>query len=879
MSFSDDIIPNNASSAIITRPGLNTVKTGLEVFPSELYFGALVVGEDQLVRTAKVTNVGRKTLRIKSVVLETTSNQFSMSSGHPTLLKSGESFIIEGKYESNVPGLVVGVIYITTNEEREPYKITLSGRVISSLYLEDFDNEFRALLLQESWARADADSAEAGQRLQLEAAMGENIEAKILAERIARVTALEAEALSREVLTARVDDNYAEINSEKIVRANADEAMASRIDLLEATTGDGLTEPTVRAWIEEEATVRTNADLAEAQARQAMGVSLGEYVDAGIEVERLARATAISAEALARETLSASLNSDIADVDAKIIDERIVRSDADGALALRISTLEATDAGIDYEARAAIVTESTARANADSAIAQQINTVIANYSGPGENLILNSEFITGISPWIISSSTTPVSNLGYAPAFYTPAGGRALMIEHLGTGNGNSAVYADVNYQDPIAVKPNQRYQLSLAYGNYRSVVHTYIQWFTSAGAHISYSFPIFTIPLMEFGAGGSLEAYIRTGAFVKSPPGAATAVITIRKIETSASFTNSVFFFTKPFFAVATEDQTILSPYVAGSGQKALHASVVTTVQATANAQGDLNSMWRVVATAGYKVAGLKLAANGGLTSFDVLADVFRVSLPDGSGSRQIFAAGLINGVYGVAINGNLAVDGSVVIRGPSGAVLFHAGATLQDQIAPYEWAATNGATIGGNLFGQFNAGNIGVYMASAAIGYLQLAGGAVSVSAGANWTVNDVGFNTLFASLTLYLPANGYLSFTGSASSFKRSDLNTTAVKWLQQSNMFVDLFKNNVKIYTGNFGTSFYNGAYLGNTEFASLGGINNSAVAIAGGCQVTAVPGDVFRCEVRGSTSLFNHTTQTTYNVGDNTGFINFVGSYR
>lgn len=676
MTFAEDAVPNNASSAVITKGGRGLILEGLKITPTELYFGALVVGEDQLVRSFKVTNIGRKTLRINSVVLETESEQFSLTGAHPTLLKSEQTFSMEVKYESTEPGLVVGVIYITTNEQRDPYKVTLSGRVISSLYLEELYDEFKAELQQESWARATADEAEAGQRLLLKAELGDEIEAKVIQERIARVTMFEATASDIETLEARVTDNTAEINSEKIVRATADEAMASRLDLLEATTGDGLEEAEVRAWIQEEATVRSSADAAEAQAREILGATLNDAiidVDALIVEERNARVTALLAEASARQQLQADLSSELEDVIATIGEESTVRATADTALAQRLTTLEAETDGIDHEARASIEEERLARIAGDEAEALARQT-------------LESELETNIS-----------------------------------------GVRTDV-------------------------------------------------------------EALVVNESIARS-----TA-------DQSLAQTLS----------------TVQSTW--GSNLATAQATLQTKIDTVDGKVTAINARYQVYLTAGNLIGGFQVVNTG--ATVGAWFDVDR----------------------------------------------FYIGRTTADGIYPF--VVENGVV------------NIAVAaIGTARINYLQLAGGAVSVSNSANFSRADIGFWTTLAVINLSIPASGYVSFTGSISSSKRSDLNSASVKWHQFANVNVRIKKNGVEIYSTFFTTRYYNGAYIGNTADATLGGVSIGQVAMAGGLQVTASPGDVFTLDVAGGTSLINLSTSTTYSLGDITGFINFIGAYR
>lgn len=67
---------------------------------------------------------------------------------------------------------------------------------------------------------------------------------------------------------------------------------------------------------------------------------------------------------------------------------------------------------------------------------------------------------------------------------------------------------------------------------------------------------------------------------------------------------------------------------------------------------------------TAGGKIAGWAAYADANASSFDILADAFRVSLPTGDGSKQVFTVGSINGSPAVGLSGDLVLDGSITGR-----------------------------------------------------------------------------------------------------------------------------------------------------------------------------------------------------------------------
>ncbi len=859
--FSEDIVPNNATSAVITKKESGLVLTGLEIDPRELYFGAMVIGEDPMTKTATVKNIGRRTLRINSVVLETESDQFQMIEAHPNLLKSGESFTITATYAGDQPTLVTGVIYIDTNEDRDPYRILLSGRVLASLYIQEQFDDFSAKLEQESWARAAGDEAEAGQRLLLQASLRDEIDAKILVERIARVTAVQAEATSRELLAVVVYDNHAELLEEKTVRATADDAMAQRISTLEASTGDGLSETQVRGWITEEAVARANADEAEATARQELGATFETAINdanARIDSEQTARADADSALAQTQVELSASLEAAIENI---------------GGMASAIESLSTTVEEID-----GVLTSQ----------ASQINTITASAYATG-NLLPNSELIN-LTGWALGhNNTTPAGVLeGYNSAWHSGEGG--LTVAQLSASDGNLATYTEVYwFPDYSAVEGGKRYQYAFDFGAHRCHAEVYIAWYTSADVYISAtnsgagSPATAKIASGEKSGGKSINDFKRCYGFANAPSNAARARLVIRKYNTDPGQATSYLFCQRPMLARARVGQTEPDPYMSGVPIKNISASIQETRTVAVNTKGEVDALWRmniVTDAGGYKMRGIQLGSTGGITAFDASVDWFRVSLPNGTGTTQVFTVGSrADGGYGVTINGALMLNGSLTIRDAAGNVILHSGGSVQSQIAPYEWGATAGATIGSNLFGQFNGSNIGTYMANAAISYLQLAGGAVSVSNGAAFSGSDFGFGTVLADIYLSIPASGYLSFTGNLELTKRGELNTTTQKWFQGAGVTVQLYKNGTQIYLSNFGANFYNGAYVGNTEDATLGGIGNGQCAICGGVQVSAAPGDQFRLRLTGSVSLRNHSAQQSYTIGTVSGFINFVGSYR
>ncbi|WP_081550325.1 host specificity protein J [Chromobacterium haemolyticum] len=156
---------------------------------------------------------------------------------------------------------------------------------------------------------------------------------------------------------------------------------------------------------------------------------------------------------------------------------------------------------------------------------------------------------------------------------------------------------------------------------------------------------------------------------------------------------------------------------------------------------------------TAGDKIAGMGLRADKDGSRVDFLADKFAVSLPDGSGSRQIFTAGSVNGQPMVGIDGDLILRGTLsgdrllansveadkidsrqlTIKDPAGNVVVDFNGMGSHKINGQLNAGqidTRGLTVrdgAGNVI--LDAGGMhGTYIKDLTIGTLKIANGSVS-------------------------------------------------------------------------------------------------------------------------------------------------------
>lgn len=355
--------PDNASSAVIRDELKNAPLTGLKIHPVEMYFGAMVADEDSLTKQVTISNVGRKALRIVSIEFQTDQDpeKFTLSGEIPPILKSGQEFQVGLTYVSTDPGLFTGLLVITTNESRPPYTVPVSGRILGSSYISALYGQFSALLEEERWARADADSAEAGHRLTLEASLGDEIDARVTQEQIARVTADSAEASARQTLETQL------------------------------TTDIGL----VQASVVDEQSARITADEAEAEARLALGVSLGNDLSATILQEQTARA---SADQVTADVIS-KIGAVSGDESAFVLSQTTVLVDTDKSLGTLLTEIDTQGASI--------ISNQTAITTLEGSLAE----VELQGAASSVNLLHNPNFEAALNEWsVLSGSWIPASS-------------------------------------------------------------------------------------------------------------------------------------------------------------------------------------------------------------------------------------------------------------------------------------------------------------------------------------------------------------------------------------------------------------------------------------------------------------------------------------
>lgn len=175
-----------------------------------------------------------------------------------------------------------------------------------------------------------------------------------------------------------------------------------------------------------------------------------------------------------------------------------------------------------------------------------------------------------------------------------------------------------------MPVTPGKRYALAVRANLHRCRAVFYIEWYDSAGVVIGNTAA--SAPWVNpIGANGQhtplrVDQYPRGYVMAEAPAGAVTARV-VMMIERIADADPSQYFWVfDPIFCEVPADATEVPAYRPGG----LEAS----------------ARWGIDVTAEGMVAGVVLAATGQTSSFDVVADMFRVT-SSGGGQRTEFSDG----------------------------------------------------------------------------------------------------------------------------------------------------------------------------------------------------------------------------------------------
>lgn len=161
-------------------------------------------------------------------------------------------------------------------------------------------------------------------------------------------------------------------------------------------------------------------------------------------------------------------------------------------------------------------------------------------------------------------------------------------IGNVGSAIGNTLTGAfDATKLTPVIA--GQRYEVSAWVSAHRTLATVGVRWFDNTGAQISDQDA--SAAVNSNGIDYTNSVY-QLGGFLTAPAGAVTANFRVRGQATGA--TNPFIFVAKAFFAAATPNQTVLSPWSPSSNYASLHGGELTggsvgTTQITSNAATDI--------------------------------------------------------------------------------------------------------------------------------------------------------------------------------------------------------------------------------------------------------------------------------------------------
>ncbi|WP_144372636.1 TipJ family phage tail tip protein [Vogesella urethralis] len=414
------------------------------------------------------------------------------------------------------------------------------------------------------------------------------------------------------------------------------------------------------------------------QAARGLKVSLAQ---AKLDIK--ANADELAAQASATLTLASRLGA----AEAGLLVEQQVRSAADQATASQLGAMQAV---IDSNG-AAISDERSVRATADAALGQRIDTVQAVAAD-------NASAITATQTALADQARAQASRSDALQADYTrqaDAAGNAALAAALAADKQASAArgtrvsVASLTRQqqataDALQAEVVVREQLAAQVGAVSAAVQS--ESVARSTADTALGQRIDTVQAAAAANAAAIQSETTARATADTALGQRIDTVQASAAANSAAIQSEA---TARASAEAALSQRIDTVQAAAAGAIAavqeeasaratavgaeamarqLLAVRVGEAEASVAEQAEvvdgLKAQKTLRVTAGGKIAGWAAYADANASAFDILADVFRVSLPNGSGSRQVFTVGSLNGGPAVGIAGDLILDGAMAAR-----------------------------------------------------------------------------------------------------------------------------------------------------------------------------------------------------------------------
>jgi len=292
------------------------------------------------------------------------------------------------------------------------------------------------------------------------------------------------------------------------------------------------------------------------------------------------------------------------------------------------------------------VSGTVADALAGKASASSYTVLEARLGGEGGNLLQNTDFEGGLGGWSAGGQVIGALVVNPAGDDWRPSGENCIGFNVLG-----AAGYSDIVSAN-VSVESGKWYDVAVYVATHRAAAEVYIGWVNSAGAAISYvSGPGAFTP----GSGGrDLNNFTRRWFKAQAPAGATQAFLIIRKYATNTG-SDSWMWMTRPMFGQCADSTPGPRPFQHGSSRN-LAASITDARSVAISAKGAIDVKVGVILNANGKISGFSSTNNGTSSTFDVQADVFR--LTNGATTVSPFT-----------VSGNTVFMNNVMIRsGPSG-------------------------------------------------------------------------------------------------------------------------------------------------------------------------------------------------------------------
>ncbi|WP_152906715.1 hypothetical protein [Stenotrophomonas maltophilia] len=255
---------------------------------------------------------------------------------------------------------------------------------------------------------------------------------------------------------------------------------------------------------------------------------------------------------------------------------------------------------------------------AEASVVVEMDARMKDTMTGGGNLLENSRLLDGTQGW--DQRWNPGGwTLSASPAGtnWDPQG--VLSFGGSRYAAGNVDAYGVWGNKRRIPVVPGKRYFVSSYAAAHRCSVRVGILYMDANGNQVGGTYTDwYTNPAS---AGGSLANWRRIYASAVAPAGAVYAIAEFWGYANLSAEVSQFFWHTMMQLEEAQMDQRLPGPYSPGG------------------AEG--SASYRVNVRADGKVGGIQLGVNGGVSSFDVVADVFRVSSATGQGQRTEYSDG----------------------------------------------------------------------------------------------------------------------------------------------------------------------------------------------------------------------------------------------